>query len=918
MKSTLFKILSSVLAVSLLAPISLSMAVADDTTSLVDQINIEYEQFTLDNGLTVLVYSDHAVPTVFVAMYYGVGAKDEPPGKTGFAHLFEHLMFQGTENREGEYVTPFTQAGATGMNGTTGQDRTNYFATVPTGALDMALWMESDRMTYLLGAIDQAALDEQRDVVKNEKRQRENRPYHMVYQSVLEGLFPVGHPYHHTIIGSMEDLDAASLEDVHAWFEKYYGGTNSYLVLAGDVTVEQAKEKVAFYFNEAPVGEPLIKPEKWVPTLDAIKREKAYDRVGQIRLVRAWVSPDTNDPDASLFYLMNQTLVGNKNAPLYKKLVDELKLATNVRASAMAQVLSGMYIMIIDLVPGVDPEQVWSIVDETIAEYINSGPDSNILAASKLGVNKRVISSMESKSFIGSRLISGALFNNDPLYFKKELKWMNEASEADLQRVAREWLRSNYYQLEVHPFPEVASGEPQADRTGIPAVGEVGGVTFPEIQETTLKNGLRLVVAERDAIPLVNVQIVTRAGRTTTGKVEDSVLGEASWILRDRGTAEYENASELAAAQDAIAMDTNLSSGDESSTLSYSILSSFLGESLVIANELLVSPTYPEGELAKFRTQTEAFLANREKNPGRSVGSYHKRAIWGEDKAIASIWTTEHLAQLTSENLDAFNRAYVVPSSTTIYMVGDIDLKQAEKAVNKAFGKWRSKAEPQRVAIGEALPPRARVILVDQPGSVQAIINAGHKVPAYDPETWTELSVINGVFGGSFDARINMNLREDKGWSYGMRSRIDQNTSGDMVLTVSGSVQIDKAAESMQEIMKEYREFVSTRPGTPAEFDREVLNGTRSIPGRYETSGGVLASIVSSDANGLPMDYAESEADRLAALTLEGINVRAKEILKPDQLTWVVVGDLSQMEEKIRALKYGEVEIWDHNGNKLR
>lgn len=287
-------------------------------------------------------------------------------------------------------------------------------------------------------------------------------------------------------------------------------------------------------------------------------------------------------------------------------------------------------------------------------------------------------------------------------------------------------------------------------------------------------------------------------------------------------------------------------------------------------------------------------------------------------RARADIWTAEHLEQLTPQNLEAFNQANVGPSNTTIYMVGDINLEDAEKAVNKAFGKWKSKADPQRVAIGEALPPRARVILVDQPGSVQANIRAGHKIAPYKPEDFTELAVMNGVFGGSFEARINMNLREDKGWSYGMRSGIAQNTSGDMVLTVSGGVQIDKAAEAMQEILKEFQEIVSTRPGTPAEFDREILNRTRSIPGRYETSRGFLGSMVSADSNGLPMDYAEGQGERLAALTLEGVNARAEDTIQPDQITWVVVGDLSQMEEKIRALNFGEVEVWDHNGNKVR
>ncbi len=287
----------------LLLCMTMFAAVADDDVAT--QVNIPYEMFRLDNGLTVIVHTDRSTPTVFVGMWYGVGSKDEPEGKTGFAHLFEHLMFQGTENREGEYFSPFTDAGATGMNGTTSEDRTNYFATVPTGALDMALWMESDRMSYLLGAVTQEALDEQRGVVQNEKRQGENRPYAKMSDRMRAGLYPVDHPYRHSIIGSMEDLDNASLDDVHEWFNTYYGASNVVLVLAGDVDVETAREKVTHYFSEAPSGVPLVHPKKWIPDLTENRKESMYDRVGQMRIARVWALPGLNNRDTTLMYLVN-------------------------------------------------------------------------------------------------------------------------------------------------------------------------------------------------------------------------------------------------------------------------------------------------------------------------------------------------------------------------------------------------------------------------------------------------------------------------------------------------------------------------------------------------------------------------------------------------------------------------------------
>jgi len=429
-----------------------------------NQIDIPYEIFTLDNGLTTIVYSDRASPTVFVGMWYGVGSMDEPEGKTGFAHLFEHLMFQGTENRDGEYFEPFTKAGATGMNGTTSEDRTNYFATVPTGALDMALWMESDRMSYLLGAVTQDALDEQRDVVKNEKRSRDNRPYSGMYDRIRMGLYPAGHPYRHSVIGSMDDLDNATLDDVHDWFNEYYGASNVVLVLAGDIDLETAREKVAHYFDEVPAGTPLIETQQWIPELQQNRKEIMYDRVGQTRISRVWALPNLNSRDASVMHLVNESLVGNKNSPLRKTLVDDLQLATNIVGGAHSRILNGEYSLTVDLRPGVDPEDVMQVVDDVLEEYLRAEPDADILRDAKLAINMSMISSMENKSTIGRMLAEGQLYSGNPTFVKQKIEWLNEASADDLLDVANRWLSRGYFELTVLPFPELASSEDRIDR----------------------------------------------------------------------------------------------------------------------------------------------------------------------------------------------------------------------------------------------------------------------------------------------------------------------------------------------------------------------------------------------------------------------------------------------------------------------
>lgn len=891
-------------------------AEARSNDELSSQVDISYETFELANGLTVLVHTDHSTPTVFVGMWYGVGSKDEPEGKTGFAHLFEHLMFQSSENHDGEFFSPFTDAGATGMNGTTNSDRTNYYATVPSGAIDMALWMESDRMAHLLGAVTQDVLDEQRDVVKNEKRQRETRPYAKMGDMIRAGLYPVDHPYRHSTIGSMDDLDAASLEDVHAWFNKYYGASNVVMVLAGDISIEDAKEKVEFYFGEAPAGVPLSHAKKWIPNLAENREEMMYDKVGQIRISRTWALPGLNDKDTTVMYLVNDSLLGNKNSPLHKKLVDELQLATRVSGSAYGRVMSGEYNITIDLREGVTPEQVLPILDATIADYLASGPDSQILENAKLSINMGMLAALETSSSIGRILAAGQLLSNDPLYVNQELEWINAATAKELQETARRWLTRGYYQLTVIPFSEYAVAEAQADRSSIPTVVANSNINFPDIETTMLDNGLKLVVATRGNVPLVDVSIQINTGSTAAPA---DAPGLASFVfgLLDKGTKKYD-ANELAAAKDKIGMSVRSQAGLERSSMRYRILNTHLRSSLDLAAEILRNPIFPEDELIKFQARVSAWLANLKLAPTDAAGSLFKRAVYGATSRMGAVWTPQLVEQVDRAKLAAFHRAEVTPDNMTVYLIGNIGIDEAKEAVDKAFGKWAAKADSGREPIGSALVANARVILVDYPDAESSTIYAGHAIAPYDAETWTELSIMNRAFGGGFESRLNMNLREDKGWSYGYRSGVTRNASGDMTLASSGQVQTDKTMESMMEIMREFEEYVSTRPATSNEIERIKLNRTRSLPGSFSTNAGFLASIIFSDSYGLPFDYAESSAARIESVTLEGVNNRARMSIEPSKLIWVVVGDLEKIEAKVRSLDYGEVEVWDAYGNKLR
>jgi zinc protease len=423
-------------------------------------------------------------------------------------------------------------------------------------------------------------------------------------------------------------------------------------------------------------------------------------------------------------------------------------------------------------------------------------------------------------------------------------------------------------------------------------------------------------VARRGSIPLVDVSIRIATGNTAN---PPDAPGTASAVfeLLNKGTKKYD-ANELSAAMDKIAMGARLGAGPENSSLSYRILRTHLNESLELAAEILRNPTFPEDELNKIKQQLNATLATIKRNPARNASSLFNRAIYGATNTLGMVWTPDLVDDFSVDNLRDFHTREISPDNMTIFMIGNLDIVDAQAAVESAFENWKTKGASQRAAIGSARESRARVILVNQADAVQSTIIVGHAIPPFDAATNTELTLVNAVFGGTFESRINMNLREDKGWTYGMGSRVRRNISGDQTLIVTGSVQTDKTMESMQEVMREYEDYVSTRPATIKELNRIKLNRTRSLPGSFSSNRGFLGSMMTSDSFGLPFDYAEGTAARLAAVSLDDVISRSNSLIHKDKLTWVVIGDLAQIEEKVRSLDYGDVEVWDGFGNKVR
>ena len=555
-------------------------AYTSDNENSIPEIN--YSKFTLDNGLTVIVHEDRKVPMVAVNIWYHVGSKNEKEGKTGFAHLFEHLMFNGTENYNSEYFEPFEKIGSTDQNGTTNSDRTNYFQNVPTNALDLALWMESDRMGHLLGVVDQEKLDEQRGVVQNEKRQGENRPYGKSFDRISNGAYPKGHPYSWTTIGSMEDLDAASLDDVKEWFKTYYGPNNAVLVLAGDIDLETAKVKAQKYFGDIPPGPPLTKPSKWIGKRSEEKREIMLDNVPQTVIYKVWNTPPANTIEEVHLDLAASVFSDQKNSPLYKDLVYDQQVSTGVSAFYFGREISGLFYIAADVAPGVDPDVVEEALDESIANYLKKGPDKDLLEAEKTKTYAGYIRGLQRIGGFGGKsdiLATCETYTGEPDCYKTYLENLLDTSSKDIKTTLSNWIDDTAYVLTIMPEQKLSANKNGVDRSkGIPYPTSSVSYQFPDIESATLSNGSKIYLAQRDGLPLVQMTILLSSG---FAEEDLSELGYTNFMMDmlNEGTKNY-SALEFDAALNAIGSSISYGSGLDSSYVGVSSLKGSFSDTL--------------------------------------------------------------------------------------------------------------------------------------------------------------------------------------------------------------------------------------------------------------------------------------------------------------------------------------------------
>ena len=886
------------------------------------ELDIPFEEFYLDNGLRVIVHEDRKAPIVAVTLWYHVGSKNEIAGKTGFAHLFEHLMFNGSENYNDEYFAPFQQVGATSMNGTTNSDRTNYFQTVPTTALDLAMWMESDRMGHLLGAIDQEKLDEQRGVVQNEKRQRENQPYGRVFDYITENVFPRGHPYSWTTIGSMEDLNAASLEDVGLWFQDYYGPNNATLVLAGDVDLETAKDTVQRHFGHIPPGPPIARMKTWVPSLDQERRMTVEDRVPQSRVYKTWPVPEWGSLDSEWLSLADAVLSQGPNSRLHQRLVYEEQIATDVGGYLFLGEISGAYAVWATAQSGQDLSEVERIMNEEIERFIDDGPTREELDRIITQTRAGLIRGIERVGGFGGKsgiLAESAVFGGRPDAYKDSLNVLNSVRPVNLRDVAREWLSKKAFVLEVLPFEEqlTASGE-DVDRSKPPIPSTFPESAFPTLERTELSNGMQLIVARRDAVPVLQFSLQLNAGYASDQFATPGTANMAMNML-DQGTNSRE-ALEISEELAGLGAQLRTGSNIDYSFVSLSALKENLGSSLEIYSDVILNPAFPEQELVRQKRLSISHIQREKTTPMSMALRIFPALIYGEGHAyslpMTGSGTEEAITGLSRADLQEFHQTWFKPNNATMIVVGDTSLEEIAPVLDSLFSNWVGSEIPQKNIPLVTLPESSRIVLVDRPGSEQSIIIGGQVVFAKSDERELALQTFNDIFGGSFTSRINMNLREDKSWSYGVRSML-VDTMNQRPFIVYAPVQSDRTADSLVELDRELRELLNDRPINEEEVDTSKKRSTLTLPGRWETAQAVANDIAQMVRFTLPNDYWEEYASLVNGVSVQEANAVARNQLNPDQLIWVVVGDLTKIEDEVRALNLGEVALMDVDGKIL-
>ena len=886
---------------------------------------LKFEKITLSNGLDVILHEDHSTPMVSVNLWYHVGSKNEKRGRTGFAHLFEHLMFEGSENAPEGMFDKWLESVGGDNNGSTSEDRTNYWENVPSNALELALFLEADRMANLLPAVTQKKLDGQRDVVKNEKRQTvDNQPYGLVGELQVEYLYPDDHPYSHSVIGSMDDLTAASVEDVHEFFKTYYTPNNASLSIAGDINPEETKKLVEKYFGSIPPGPPVARLERWVPELETSIEVDMKDKVSLPRIYMSWHSPAYYDEGDGELDILASILTGGKNSRLYKSLVYDKQIAQDVTSYQSSGEIAGNFNIIATAKQGHSLSELQGAIDEIMKKLISEGPDQKEVQTAINSWESAFVRRIQSIGGFGGKadlLNKYNVYRGTPDYIEKDMGRYLNATPESVREIAAKYLDpGKRLIIRVEPEGDLKAAEDvKIDWTKRPETGEAPELTLPEFEERTLSNGLKVVIAEHHELPLVQFNLQIEAGWANDPSGKPGVSSLMS-DLQDEGT---KNRSALEIAQDLKEIGAGLgsSSSFDGSSVTLNTLKKQLDKALEIYADVIINPTFPDEELARKKQQYLGRIMQEKRQPFTVSIKNFMKILYGSDHPYGQPYTgtgtEESIEKISRGDLEKFYKKWILPNNARLIVAGDITADEIIPKLEKALKDWEKGAAPETNVPATDKLDNSLVYIIDNPGAAQSAIVIGHQGALRNAPDYYQTSVMNTILGGKFTSRLNSNLREDKGYTYGAGSFF-MYMKGVGPFMAYSQVQSEYTKESLVEFVKELNGLAGDLPVGDEEL-RDTKNYiTLRFPREFETISQIAGKISNIYTYNLPEDYYASYVSKIEDVTADEIAEAAEKYIRPDKMLYVIVGDAKSIEAGVRELNLGEVHVIDLDGNPVK
>jgi zinc protease len=897
---------------------------------------VAYEKTTLPNGLDVILVEDHRLPIVAVNIWYHVGPANEAPGLTGFAHLFEHMMFAGSRHLPRGLADRLLEgAGATDSNGSTDYDRTNYYDSVPSNQLELALWVHADRMGYLLDVLDQAALSNQQDVVRNERRQSvENRPYGIVEEAMNHALFPKKHPYYASVIGSHADIQSAKLADVRDFFKRYYGPNNASIVIAGDIDKARTRALVARYFGSFKRSPPVAHPQVATPPLAREQRLVVHDRVELPRVYMAWLTPPAYQPGDAELAVTAQILAGGKSSRLYKNLVYERQIAQEASATQNSEALASTFIVDATARPGSDLAEIETAIDAELQQLRDVGPSDAEVERARNTIETAMLTSIEKLGGNGlaNQINQYNQYLGDPGYLPKDIERLRRVGAADVRRVAQAWLRRNArVVVEGVPGkpdlgPDVPAPAPprvtvaakaaginrdEAWRSKPPRPGPAPRFTLPQGTSFKLPNGLTVIHYHNPGLPLVAAELVVKSGSDANPDDQPGLAGYTADMLEE-GTA-TRSAPRIADEIAHLGAFLGSASSADASTVSLVSLRSTFAQALDLMADVVQHPAFPTAEVERQRASRIGELAQQRDDPALVAAVAGSGALYGKRHpyGYGQLGTEQSIRATTRDDLYQFWRRHYVPANAALIVSGDIGEDELRSLANARFGAW-PRNDAALASVGDPAPTRARLVVVDKPGAPQTALRVSVVAAARKTPDYPAMQVMNAALGGLFSSRINLDLREDKGYSYGVFSgfRYDR-TPGPF--TIAGSVRTDVTGPSVAEIFKQVN-GMRDQPLPARELAGARDSQVYSLPGQFETNSGIGASLAETWTFGLPQDYWQRLPDRFRRVSAAQVQAVARKYLQPDQMKVIAVGDQKAILPQLKPLGLGEPELRDADG----